>query len=360
MAEVEASLILFLTTSAVTILSWFLFFPKTPFVNQTHSTPPVLRKGISALLLVHTLFILYSIIILPPPNIFTRLHLSLGTPTDAIRSLLLRVSDDTELPRPIENVLQRFGSFEMRTLYVRFGHNALATCEYCSSYTDFALYALPGPLLAYLREATLIGLITIKGTRLERYRTYGIGPLVAVAATECYWISSVAITIPKDTRAPNGIMWHDTLTLLRQVLFLLLPLILHFFLRPSPPPLTQEVLLAPPGTIPSEQIPEIPGAVRTLQSLITKLQLLRLSRGAVQRHPDLRRAAGEYWAAEREEGEWVRTDEDVQKIAKDMKLGYDKADGEVGPLRENVRMAVENLFRGFVPSSWGPPPIPQR
>ncbi|KAK7035463.1 hypothetical protein VNI00_011756 [Paramarasmius palmivorus] len=361
MTEAGASLVVFLVTSSITLLSWFLFFPKLPFVNRSTTNPPILRKGISVLVLAHTLFILYRIIILPPPNIFTRLRLPLGIPADSIRSLLLQVSDDTELPRPIENVLKRLGSFEMRTLYIRFGHDALATCEYCSVYTDFALYALPGPLLAYLREATLVGFITVKGSRLEHHRTFGIGALVAAGAAECYWISSVAITIPRDTQIPNGIMWHDTLTLLRHLLFLFLPLIIHFFLGPSPIPITQTTLLAPPGTLPPEQTPEIPPAIRTLQSMITKLQLLRLSRGAIQRQPELRTAAGEYWAAERDEGEWVRTDEAVQKTARDMKMGYDKGNGEVGPLRENARAAVSNLFRGFVPSPFwsSSQPIPQ-
>jgi hypothetical protein len=40
---------------------------------------------------------------------------------------------------------------------VSFGHEALATCEYCHSFGDFALYAFPGPLLEYIREIAFVG-----------------------------------------------------------------------------------------------------------------------------------------------------------------------------------------------------------
>lgn len=38
-----------------------------------------------------------------------------------------------------------------------FGHDAIAQCEWCSSFEDFALYSLPAVLLGYLREAGVIG-----------------------------------------------------------------------------------------------------------------------------------------------------------------------------------------------------------
>jgi hypothetical protein len=39
----------------------------------------------------------------------------------------------------------------------RFGHDAIARCEWCSSFEDFALFSLPAALFAYLGEAGVIG-----------------------------------------------------------------------------------------------------------------------------------------------------------------------------------------------------------
>lgn len=105
-------------------------------------------------LLIHSLFILYTLILVPPPNLFSALHIPLNTPTDAIRALLLKRS---HLTQDLEFLLKRLASFDTRALYPRFGHNVLATCTYCQSFGDFVLYALPRPFLAYLREIAFIG-----------------------------------------------------------------------------------------------------------------------------------------------------------------------------------------------------------
>lgn len=79
----------------------------------------------------------------------------------------------------------------------RFGHTAIQDCEYCHSSDDFALFALPAALLSYIREAAVVGIVTIKGTRRERLRTMGLGLLVGAAVVEGYWVSTAHITVPE-------------------------------------------------------------------------------------------------------------------------------------------------------------------
>lgn len=111
-------------------------------------------------------------------------------------------------------------------------------------------------------------------------------------------------------------------------------------------------------------------ALNTLQGLMTKLQLLRLTRGAIPRHPTLRARAEDYWEKEQQEGEWMRNDLDVRRVAKGMGLDLDEGmdsgneqaqiDGTAsnGPFLRKVKIAAQNLITGgFAPSPfWKPPP----
>ena len=86
----------------------------------------------------------------------------------------------------------------MTTIYYRFGQSVLQDCEYCHTYDEYALYAIPRPLLSYIRETAVAGLLTISGTHKERWRMYAIGTIVCAAVTEGYWVSTVQVKIPRD------------------------------------------------------------------------------------------------------------------------------------------------------------------
>ena len=87
-----------------------------------------------------------------------------------------------------------------RTSWVRFGHNAVAECEHCSTFYDYALYALPRPLLEYVREAAFVGLVTIRGSVRERWRLWGLGVLVGCALLEGYLVLTMNVTVSKDEK----------------------------------------------------------------------------------------------------------------------------------------------------------------
>jgi hypothetical protein len=82
--------------------------------------------------------------------------------------------------------------------YYRFGQSVLQDCEYCHTYDEYALYALPRPLLEYIRETAVVGFLTIGGSRKERWRTLAIGAIVCAAVTEGYWVSTVQVKIPAN------------------------------------------------------------------------------------------------------------------------------------------------------------------
>lgn len=80
------------------------------------------RPLLSFLLLVNAIYILYSLLLQPPPNIFSSLRIPFTTPAPTIRALLLQRTGPMvqALPPEMELLLTKLASFEVRTLYARY------------------------------------------------------------------------------------------------------------------------------------------------------------------------------------------------------------------------------------------------
>lgn len=102
-----------------------------------------------------------------------------------------------------------------RSLF-RFGQSVLQDCEYCHAYDEYALYSLPRPLLEYIRETAVVGLLTIGGSHKERWRTLAVCATVCAAMAEGYWVLTVQVQIPKN--GMGVVMVRHRLTLLIRVL----------------------------------------------------------------------------------------------------------------------------------------------
>ena len=74
----------------------------------------------------------------------------------------------------------------------------MLNCAHCVNFFDYSLFALPGPLLAYVREAAIVGLVTARSGGRQRWRKWGVGLLVAAAGFEAYW------TATKEVLGRNG------------------------------------------------------------------------------------------------------------------------------------------------------------
>ncbi|KAJ6491255.1 hypothetical protein C8R47DRAFT_1045038 [Mycena vitilis] len=328
------SLVLFTTTAAALIGPWYYFsIHKAPGRSLTST-----RSLLNIFILLHTLYSAYQLIVLRPTNIFALLKIPLNTPVDAIRSILIQRSDTGDIPAPMDMLLKRLGSFDVKTYYVRFGHSVVATCDYCLSFEEFGMYALPRALLSYIWEATVIGIVTIYNSGRERCRTLAVAAVAAAFCLEAYYISTVTIEIPKDDK--HVFMWHDWLYFIRRLIFLILPPLIHML-----PPSASPAALANP-TI---------AAMRTAEQTALRLHLLGLVRGAVMRVPDLRERAAAWWSAEAREGDWVREDDAVRELARKLNCGFDEggSDGEgAGPVRANARATVNALKMGFAQSEF--------
>ncbi|KAJ7054476.1 hypothetical protein C8F01DRAFT_925893, partial [Mycena amicta] len=296
------SLVAFMATAIGVAVPWFYLSIHRASGRPLTST----RSLLNTFLLLHTLYILYQIIVLPPDNLYRRLKIPLSTPPDSIRSILIQKSDTGDLPRPLDTLLKHLESYDVKTYYVRFGHQVVSTCDYCHSFNDFGIFALPGALLSYIWAAIVVGLVTSNNTGHERYRTLAVAAIAGSFFVEAYYVATTAIEVPKDDK--EVFWWHDSFLLLRQLIFLVVPILVH--LLPAKPisPLTNPTI----------------GATRLAEQTLLRLQLLRLTRGAIMRVPVLRTRAAEWWEGDARDGQWVREDKAVQDLARQLGSGFDE------------------------------------
>ena len=72
-----------------------------------------------ALLLGHSFFLLYLILVVPPRNVFSETGSHPNTPSDTLRSIYLHRSPDGELEPGFDRVFRKLNSFDMRLLYLQ-------------------------------------------------------------------------------------------------------------------------------------------------------------------------------------------------------------------------------------------------
>lgn len=138
--------------------------------SEAPPNPTGLTKALSIIVLAHSAYVLYELFFTSPSNIFTALHLPITTPTSVIRLKLASYSPNGELPNPIEGLLTKLQNVDVRTYYVRFGHETVLRCDYCHSFGDFGLFAMPRIALEYVRTLVVLGLMTLPGSGKRSWR----------------------------------------------------------------------------------------------------------------------------------------------------------------------------------------------
>ena len=69
---------------------------------------------------------------------------------------------------------------------------------YCRTADQWKLYAIIDPLLEYIREAILLGFVTVAGSDRGKWRTYAVWSLAAAAFYEAHYTTKTEIKIPRD------------------------------------------------------------------------------------------------------------------------------------------------------------------
>ncbi|EJD05512.1 uncharacterized protein FOMMEDRAFT_103583 [Fomitiporia mediterranea MF3/22] len=335
MALVSASVDVFLLLSIFTVASWlYITFsarqPKRPETRNAQlaqgdlESEPQTRRFLSIFVALHSVYILYKLIITPPQNIFALLHVPLNEASDKIRHLLMEKAHVTLLPKSLEILLMRLQSFDVRISYVRFGHSAVQDCEHCATLHDFALYALPAPVLEYVRMSAIIGLATIHGSGREGWRFVALIMLSMVAATEVYFVLTSEVVFVAEEK--QTIMLHDMALCFRRIFFLLfLPLL----------------YLIPPRRKAPSLLQVLPDLAVRMERMHARLQLLRLTSAGRARHPNLHTSADAWWTRQRENGQSAMNDPTLHETVG--KLGLSLDENETGADGKNLRARARAL-----------------
>ncbi|KAF8605640.1 hypothetical protein BDV93DRAFT_44453 [Ceratobasidium sp. AG-I] len=236
--------------------------PQPPPGNGPPNPQPVLRQTSSTL---KTMVVSYSFLAIffwysSQPDLFTRLRLPINTPTDSIRSALLtqrplefipptrqgthstpgRADAATSHPLfspELDRTLQRIDTFEIRLAYARLGHNAISSCEWCTTREDYVLFAAAGLSLAYVALLCMVGVVTEAPERRKR-RVWAAGIVIVAAAVD----ASCTGFVKGAVRRGDHVQYHVRARRFRLLLHLALPTIL-LSLPPTPPYLTQETYM---------------------------------------------------------------------------------------------------------------------
>lgn len=136
MPLINASIDAFLVTAVAITIPWIYFtIWRAPPANvktnlrpqsaqqqqyqqeQLHNSST--RSYIALSIALHSIYVLYNLIVCSQQNIFSVLDVPLTEPSDAIRARLLHLADVPDLPQTLDRLLMRLSSFDVRHIYVR-------------------------------------------------------------------------------------------------------------------------------------------------------------------------------------------------------------------------------------------------
>ncbi|KAI9924006.1 hypothetical protein ASPWEDRAFT_34740 [Aspergillus wentii DTO 134E9] len=237
----------------------------------------------------------------PNPNIFAQTRSRLNTPTDVIFSRLTRFRPENTLTAADTLLQSKFTSVGARKVYLRFGPDALTSCQFCSldNPDTYLLYFLPfNTLLPHLLHMVILGLVTsapFAGREAAGWRNKFTLAGLALAAFDLYIVATVdpVQTAPAAVRAgilPPSSLYHQ-ITLLRPLAFAIFDAACASLIYVSA---TNRLFFTPPSQ--TDQLEQLVSAsLSSLGGASSKLHALSVTRNAVVRDRVLKDRDDDYW-----------------------------------------------------------------
>ena len=260
--------------------------------------PPRILHAILLLTAVAALFLLRTLPILSPENIFQATQSRLQIPADVLFTRLSTLRPSNTLTPTDLALRARFASLESRLLYLHHGPATLASCPFCTpddprAYLYYALPALLTPHLVNLVTITLAtsSLLTRAPRLAGGWRTPATLAAVAIAFLDIYLVSTYNHTA--NARAlrlgeMEPFFWSARRT--RYALLAALDLALAALLYLTA---TQRAFVAPPSAA-----ERVEGCARALAGTKGKVNAAGVVKNTVLRDEELRGRGNAYWAHE--------------------------------------------------------------
>ncbi|PYI20946.1 hypothetical protein BO99DRAFT_421244 [Aspergillus violaceofuscus CBS 115571] len=237
----------------------------------------------------------------PPQSIFTLTHSRINTASDVLFARLARLRPENTLTATDLLLKTKLTSLPARKLYLRFGPDALARCQFCSldNPTTYILYYLPSHvLLPHLFHLAILGAATaapLTGPDASRWRNKFTLAGCALALLDLYLVFRYdpVQTGPAALRAgatvPTAAYYQ--LGLLRPLAFAVVDAVgaLLIYLAAS-----RRFFYAPPSQ--AEQVGQLVStALSALGGATSKLHALSVTRSTVVRDRALKDRDDAYW-----------------------------------------------------------------
>ncbi|KAJ5570417.1 uncharacterized protein N7459_009847 [Penicillium hispanicum] len=237
----------------------------------------------------------------PEPNVFQLTRSRINTPTNVIFQRLTRLRPDNILTETDALLQEKLTSIDARKVYLKFGADALISCQYCSlgESNTYLLYYLPfNVFLPHLLHLLILGVVTSSrfgGRESARWRGMFTVVGLVVAAID---ILSVAGYDPIQRATPAvraGQVppsdYHRSMGLLRAVTFMVCDVVCAIVIYLSS---TNRFFFKPPSVV--DQLDQaVSAALTTLTGANSKLHAASVTRNAVVRDKALKSRDDLYW-----------------------------------------------------------------
>jgi hypothetical protein len=260
--------------------------------------PAPIFRAIFILLAVAAVFLLRTLPILSPENIFKVTQSRLQIPADVLFTRLSTLRPGTTLTPTDLSLRSKFASLESRLLYLHHGPSALATCPFCTSDEprSYLYYALPDLLTPHLLNLIIIALatsslFTASSPAATSWRTPATLTAVAIAFLDIYWVSTYNHTANARALRLNEIdFFYWTARTTRYLSLAALNILLSLLLYLSA---TNRAFVTPPSAA-----ERVESAVRGLAGIKGRINAAGVVKNTVLRDEELRGRGNAYWAHE--------------------------------------------------------------
>jgi hypothetical protein len=258
--------------------------------------PPKVQQALSILAVTTLVYLVLSLPVFVPENVFTRTQSRLQIPTDVLFTRLSALRPGNSLTETDAALRIKFVNLESRLLYLQFGPDVLADCTFCSSDDprSYFYYALPALLAPHLLNLFVLSMTTstlLAGSEGNRWRPPVVIVCALVAALDVYLVNDFnAQANARATRLADLHMFFWTSRSYRCVALALINSGLAFLLYLSS---THRAFASPPS--PAERAETI---ARQLLTVKSKLNAMGIVRNTAIRDEELRERSQAYWQHE--------------------------------------------------------------
>jgi hypothetical protein len=255
-------------------------------------------RAIAILVAVASIFLLRTLPIFSPENIFKTTQSRLQIPADVLFNRLSALRPANTLTTTDLALRAKFASLESRLLYLQHGPAVLATCPFCTSDDprSYLYYAVPDLLAPHLFNLIIIALatsslLTGRSSSAGRFRAPASLAAVAVAFVDLYWVATYNHTAnARALRLGEIDTFFWTARAARYGAIAVVDALLATVLYLSA---TQRAFVTPPSA--AERVEAVARGLGTIKGVVNAAGVVK---NTVLRDEELRGRSTAYWAHE--------------------------------------------------------------